>query len=55
MAFFSKVGNILRQTACKQISSEFGPSKLSLFQAIRCMTSGQSSKVFVGGATQVHL
>ncbi|XP_059444258.1 glycine-rich RNA-binding protein 2, mitochondrial-like isoform X1 [Corylus avellana] len=49
MAFFSKVGNILRQTASKQISSEFGPSKLSVFQAIRCMSSGQSSKVFVGG------
>jgi heterogeneous nuclear ribonucleoprotein A1/A3 len=55
MAFFSKVGNILRQTASKQISSEFGPSKLSVFQAIRCMSSGQSSKVFVGGATQFHL
>ncbi|KAE8124456.1 hypothetical protein FH972_019340 [Carpinus fangiana] len=49
MAFFSKVGNILRQTASKQISSEFGPSKLSVFQAIRCMSSGQSPKVFVGG------
>ena len=52
MAFLSKVGNLLRQTASKQISSEFGASKPSFFQAIRCMSS---SKLFIGGATKLHL
>ncbi|XP_057950634.1 glycine-rich RNA-binding protein 3, mitochondrial-like isoform X2 [Malania oleifera] len=46
MAFFSKVGNILRQTASKKITSEFSGSNPSIFQAIRCMSS---SKLFVGG------
>ncbi|XP_050257530.1 glycine-rich RNA-binding protein 3, mitochondrial-like [Quercus robur] len=49
MAFLSKVGNLLRQTASKQISSEFGASKPSFFQAIRCMSSMSSSKLFIGG------
>ena len=55
MAFLSKVGNLLRQTASKQISSEFGASKPSFFQAIRCMSSMSSSKLFIGGATKLHL
>uniref|UniRef100_A0A803P4X9 Uncharacterized protein n=1 Tax=Cannabis sativa TaxID=3483 RepID=A0A803P4X9_CANSA len=33
MAFFSKLGNILRQSATKQISSEVSPFKLSMSQA----------------------
>ncbi|XP_075660691.1 uncharacterized protein LOC142630567 [Castanea sativa] len=49
MAFLSKVGNLLRQAASKQISSEFGASKPSFFQAIRCMSSMSSSKLFIGG------
>ena len=55
MAFLSKVGNLLRQTASKQISSEFGALKPSFFQAIRCMSSMSSSKLFIGGATKLHL
>ena len=55
MAFLSKVGNLLRQTASKQISSEFGALKPSFFQAIRCMSSMSSSKYFIGGATKLHL
>ncbi|KAL9438435.1 hypothetical protein AB3S75_024164 [Citrus x aurantiifolia] len=46
MAFFSKVGNILRQTAGKRISCESSISNPSIYQAIRCMSS---SKLFVGG------
>ncbi|KAH7550756.1 hypothetical protein ACOSP7_023691 [Xanthoceras sorbifolium] len=46
MAFFSKVGSLLRQTASKQISSELSASRPSIYQAIRCMSS---SKLFVGG------
>lgn len=48
MAFFSKVGNILRQTASKRISCESSVSNPSIYQAIRCMSS---SKLFVGGAS----
>lgn len=48
MAFFSKVGNILRQTAGKRISCESSISNPSIYQAIRCMSS---SKLFVGGAS----
>ncbi|GMP33295.1 hypothetical protein CsSME_00006683 [Camellia sinensis var. sinensis] len=46
MAFFSKAGNILRQTVSKHINSEISGSNPSVFQMIRCMSS---SKVFVGG------
>ncbi|XP_038688369.1 glycine-rich RNA-binding protein 3, mitochondrial-like isoform X3 [Tripterygium wilfordii] len=46
MAFLSKVGNILRQTATKQVNAEFSASRPSIYQAIRCMSS---SKLFVGG------
>uniref|UniRef100_A0A2N9HFN1 RRM domain-containing protein n=1 Tax=Fagus sylvatica TaxID=28930 RepID=A0A2N9HFN1_FAGSY len=49
MAFLSKVGNLLRQTGSKQISSEFCAPKLSIYQAIRCMSSMSSSKLFIGG------
>ncbi|KAF4385036.1 hypothetical protein G4B88_017837 [Cannabis sativa] len=49
MAFFSKLGNILRQSATKQISSEVSPFKLSMSQAVRCMCSMASSKLFIGG------
>ncbi|KAK9278371.1 hypothetical protein L1049_027936 [Liquidambar formosana] len=46
MAFFSKVGNILRQTTSRQINSELSASNPSILQAIRCMSS---SKLFIGG------
>ncbi|CAI0560364.1 unnamed protein product [Linum tenue] len=46
MAFFSKLGNILKQASSKQIAAQFSASRPSIFQAIRCMSS---SKVFVGG------
>lgn len=49
MAFLSKFGNILRQTANKQIKSELSPFKPSILQAIRCMSTGPSSKLFIGG------
>ncbi|KAJ9677587.1 hypothetical protein PVL29_022527 [Vitis rotundifolia] len=46
MAFFGKVGNILRQTVSKQVNSQFSVSNPSIYQAIRCMSS---SKLFIGG------
>ncbi|KAK2987211.1 hypothetical protein RJ640_013829 [Escallonia rubra] len=46
MAFFSKAGNILRQSVSKHINKEISASKPSLMQMIRCMSS---SKIFVGG------
>ncbi|PKI77936.1 glycine-rich RNA-binding protein 3, mitochondrial-like [Punica granatum] len=46
MAFFSKVGNILKQTASRQSTVEISASKPFIFQVIRCMSS---SKLFVGG------
>ncbi|CAO2818489.1 unnamed protein product [Amaranthus hypochondriacus] len=46
MAFFSKVGNVLKQSVSKQLTSQFSASNPSIYQAIRCMSS---SKVFVGG------
>ncbi|KAI5350883.1 PREDICTED: glycine-rich [Prunus dulcis] len=45
MAFLSKIGNILRWTANKHIRSELSPLKLSIHQAVRCM----SNKLFIGG------
>ena len=49
MAFLSKVGNILRQGANKRIGSDLQASSLSICQAVRWMSSMQSSKLFVGG------
>ncbi|KAF5477167.1 hypothetical protein F2P56_003838 [Juglans regia] len=49
MAFLSKIGNMLRQRASKQISSEFCALKPSVYQAIRCLSSMSSSKLFIGG------
>ncbi|KAK9054445.1 hypothetical protein SSX86_025523 [Deinandra increscens subsp. villosa] len=46
MAFFSRAGSILRQTASKHINHEMSAASPSIFQMIRCMSS---SKVFVGG------
>ncbi|CAK9147963.1 unnamed protein product [Ilex paraguariensis] len=46
MAFFSKAGNILRQTVTKHINQEISASNPSVFQIIRCMSS---SKIFIGG------
>lgn len=48
MAFFGRVGNILRQAANKQLCSELR-STPSIFQAIRCMSSATSTKLFIGG------
>ena len=52
MAFFGRIGNILRNAASKQISSELRSSP-SVFQAIRCMSSVPSSKLFIGGVFKV--
>ncbi|XP_040997947.1 LOW QUALITY PROTEIN: glycine-rich RNA-binding protein 3, mitochondrial-like [Juglans microcarpa x Juglans regia] len=49
MAFLSKVGNMLRQRASKQIRSEFCALKPSVYQAIRCLSSMSSSKLLIGG------
>ncbi|XP_030474230.1 glycine-rich RNA-binding protein 2, mitochondrial-like [Syzygium oleosum] len=46
MAFLSKVGNILRQSASKQANTEFSATKSFIYQTIRCMSS---SKIFIGG------
>ncbi|MED6145031.1 hypothetical protein PIB30_021179 [Stylosanthes scabra] len=50
MAFFGRIGNLLRNAANKQISSELRSSP-SIFQAIRCMSSAPSSKLFIGGVS----
>ncbi|XP_011098784.1 glycine-rich RNA-binding protein 2, mitochondrial [Sesamum indicum] len=47
MAFMNRVGNILKQTVTKHVTSELSAPNASLFQAIRSMSS--SSKLFVGG------
>lgn len=49
MTFLSKVGSILRQGANKRIGSDLQASSLSICQAVRWMSSMQSSKLFVGG------
>ncbi|XP_052179589.1 glycine-rich RNA-binding protein 3, mitochondrial [Diospyros lotus] len=46
MAFFSKAGNILKQTVTRHINSEVCGSTPSIFQVMRSMSS---SKLFVGG------
>lgn len=46
MAFFSKVGNILKQSVSKQITSQISASNPAIYQALRCMSS---SKLFIGG------
>lgn len=51
MAFTSKIGNLLKQTVNKHIKTELSSSNLSLFQAIRCMSS---SKLFIGGVFLVY-
>lgn len=53
MAFFGRVGNLLRQAANKQLSAELR-SAPSIFQAIRCMSSAASSRVFVGGGFIIY-
>ncbi|KAI4343963.1 hypothetical protein L6164_011248 [Bauhinia variegata] len=50
MAFFGRVGNLLRQAANKQISSQLRSSP-SVFQAIRCLSSAPNSRLFVGGVS----
>ncbi|KNA24813.1 hypothetical protein SOVF_012220 [Spinacia oleracea] len=46
MALFSKVGNILKQSVSKQVTSQFSASNPSIYQALRYMSS---SKLFIGG------
>lgn len=46
MAFFNRVGSILKQSVSKHSNLELSASNASLFQAIRSMSS---SKLFVGG------
>nr|KYP56697.1 hypothetical protein KK1_002942 [Cajanus cajan] len=50
MAFFGRIGNLLRHAASRQVSSELRSSP-SFFQAIRCMSSAPSSKLFIGGVS----
>ena len=52
MAFLSKVGKIFSQSSASRIGSISQPSQLSIFQAIRFMSS---SKVFVGGYLKFQL
>ncbi|CAI9266840.1 unnamed protein product [Lactuca saligna] len=50
MAFFNKMGNMVRQTVTKQVNHELSSANPSIFQVIRCMSSSSSSsKLFVGG------
>ncbi|XP_076903903.1 glycine-rich RNA-binding protein 4, mitochondrial-like [Bidens hawaiensis] len=51
MAFFSRAGSLLRQAVSKHtnINHEMSVTSPSLFQMVRCMSTGGSSKVFVGG------
>ncbi|KAJ4974733.1 hypothetical protein NE237_007907 [Protea cynaroides] len=46
MAFFSKMGGLLKQTASRGVKMELSASNPSIFQAIRLMSS---SKLFIGG------
>ncbi|KAK4479413.1 hypothetical protein RD792_014926 [Penstemon davidsonii] len=46
MAFFRKAANILGRTVSNHVSDELTLSRLSIFQAIRCMST---SKLFIGG------
>ncbi|XP_019420185.1 PREDICTED: glycine-rich RNA-binding protein 4, mitochondrial-like isoform X2 [Lupinus angustifolius] len=46
MAFFNKIGNLLKHSAAKHINQDLSASTPSIFQAIRSMSS---AKVFVGG------
>jgi len=50
MAFLGKVGNILRQSASKQVNTDFSATKSFIYQTIRCMSS---SKIFVGGGSRL--
>lgn len=49
MAFFGRVGNILRHAANRKIGSELC-SLPSVFQATRCTWNSPNSKLFIGGA-----
>jgi len=49
MAFFGKLGNILRQGVNRKIVSELRPAPSAL-QAVRCMCSAPTTKLFIGGA-----
>ncbi|KAI4303763.1 hypothetical protein MLD38_039358 [Melastoma candidum] len=46
MAFLNKVGNILKQTASRQMNGDLSSAKPFIYQALRFMSS---SKLFVGG------
>jgi len=46
MAFFSKVGGLLKQSVSRHVSLQVSASNPSIYQALRCMSS---SKLFVGG------
>ncbi|PPR87173.1 hypothetical protein GOBAR_AA33516 [Gossypium barbadense] len=49
MAFLSKIGGILKQTASMQLNARLSESRPGLFQVFRSMSSAPSSKLFVGG------
>ncbi|XP_058788475.1 glycine-rich RNA-binding protein 3, mitochondrial-like [Vicia villosa] len=52
MAFFGRIGNIIRNAANAKISSEIKLRSFpSVFQAIRCFSSVPSTKLFVGGVS----
>lgn len=50
MAFFGKLGNILRQGVNRKIVLELRPAPSAL-QAIRCMCSAPTTKLFIGGVS----
>lgn len=51
MAFFGRIGKLLRNSAVKHINHDVSMSTPSVFQAIRSMSS---AKLFVGGTTLVY-
>ncbi|KAK4794304.1 hypothetical protein SAY86_012298 [Trapa natans] len=46
MAFFGKLGNMIKQTANRQSSLDISASKPYIYQVVRCISS---SKLFIGG------
>jgi len=52
MAFFGRVGNILRQATNQKIGLEIR-SLSSVFQATRCMSNAPNSRLFIGGVFEL--
>lgn len=49
MAFLSKIGSVIKQTASRGSSLEISASRPFIYQVMRCM----SSKLFIGGTFDI--